>query len=409
MEDFEYGIIGGGPAGYTAGMYLAKQGHSVVIFEKDKIGGTCLNRGCIPTKSFLHSSEVYAEVVTSSKLGVGFDNLNLDFSKIVEAKDKTVDRMRKSLELAIKNSGVKTIYAEASVKDKNIIIAAGEEYKASKIILATGSQPRELKGLETDGDFIKNSDDVLNLQSLPKSVLIVGSGAIGIEWARIFSNFGAEVVITEMTEHLIPLADIEVSKRIERIFKQKKIKFYLNDSIEKIEDRTVTLKSGAVVNPDFILVAAGRTPVCPEVPDCLVLGDACGEIQLAHYAIHQAKTLTLGIPFDKTLIPSVIYGEPEIAWVGLREQDCDDTCQKKMLPLTALGKSWCDDSTEGFIKIIVKDNQIVGAHIVSKEASSLVHILLTAIQKKLSVDDLKELCFAHPTYAEGIFELLMNL
>ncbi len=409
MEDFEYGIIGGGPAGYTAGMYLAKQGHSVVIFEKDKIGGTCLNRGCIPTKSFLHSSEVYAEVVTSSKLGVGFDNLNLDFSKIVEAKDKTVDRMRKSLELAIKNSGVKTIYAEASVKDKNIIIAAGEEYKASKIILATGSQPRELKGLETDGDFIKNSDDVLNLQSLPKSVLIVGSGAIGIEWARIFSNFGAEVVITEMAEHLIPLADIEVSKRIERIFKQKKIKFYLNDSIEKIEDRTVTLKSGAVVNPDFILVAAGRTPVCPEVSDCLVLGDACGEIQLAHYAIHQAKTLTLGIPFDKTLIPSVIYGEPEIAWVGLREQDCDDTCQKKMLPLTALGKSWCDDSTEGFIKIIVKDNQIVGAHIVSKEASSLVHILLTAIQKKLSVDDLKELCFAHPTYAEGIFELLMNL
>ncbi len=409
MEEFEYGIIGGGPAGYTAGMYLAKQGHSVVIFEKDKIGGTCLNRGCIPTKSFLHSSEVYAEVVNSSKLGVGFDNLRLDFSKVVEAKDKTVDRMRKSLELAIKNSGVITIYAEASVKDKNTIIAAGEEYKVSKIILATGSKPRELKGLETDGDFIKNSDDVLNLQSLPKSVLIVGSGAIGIEWARIFSNFGVEVVITEMAERLIPIADIEVSKRVERIFKQKKIKFYLNDSIEKIEDRTVTLKSGAVVNPDFILVAAGRTPVCPDVSDCSVLGDACGEIQLAHYAIHQAKALTLGIPFDKTLIPSVIYGEPEIAWVGLREQDCDDTCQKKMLPLTALGKSWCDDSTEGFIKVIVKDNRIVGAHIVSKEASSLVHILLTAIQKKLSVDDLKELCFAHPTYAEGIFELLMNL
>lgn len=409
MEEFEYGIIGGGPAGYTAGMYLAKQGHSVVIFEKDKIGGTCLNRGCIPTKSFLHSSEVYAEVVNSSKLGVGFDNLSLDFSKVVEAKDKTVDRMRKSLELAIKNTGVKTIYSEASVKDKNTILAAGEEYKVSKIILATGSKPREIKGLETDGDFIKNSDDVLNLQSLPKSVLIVGSGAIGIEWARIFSNFGAEVVITEMAEHLIPIADIEVSKRVERIFKQKKIKFYLNDSIEKIEDRTVTLKSGAVVNPDFILVAAGRTPVCPDVSDCPVLGDACGEIQLAHYAIHQAKALTLGISFDKTLIPSVIYGEPEIAWVGLREQDCDDSCRKKMLPLTALGKSWCDDSTEGFIKVIVKDSRIVGAHIVSKEASSLVHILLTAIQKKLSVDDLKELCFAHPTYAEGIFELLMNL
>lgn len=409
MEEFEYGIIGGGPAGYTAGMYLAKQGHSVVLFEKDKLGGTCLNRGCIPTKSFLHSSEVYAEVVNSAKLGIEFEHLNFDFSKVVEAKDKTVDRIRKSLELAVKNSGVKTIYGEASVLDKSTILANGEEFKIGKIILATGSKPRELKGLETDGDFIKNSDDVLELKTLPNSVLIVGSGAIGIEWARIFSNFGVEVYMTEMAEHLIPIADIEVSKRVERIFKQKKIKFYLNDSVEKIEDKTVTLKSGAAVTPDFILVAAGRTPVCPELSDTPVLGDACGEIQLAHYAIHQAKSLTLGVPFDKKLIPSVIYGEPEIAWVGAREQDCDETCTTKMLPITALGKSWCDDSTDGFIKVIVKDSHIIGAHIVSKEASSLIHILLIAIQKKLSVNDLKELCFAHPTYAEGIFELLINL
>ena len=409
MEVFDYGIIGGGPAGYTAGMMLAKQGKSVVLFEKEKLGGTCLNKGCIPTKSFLHSSDLYAQLCKASNIGINADNISLDFSKVVEKKNQTVEKIRKSLELAVKNSGVNVIYSEACVKDKDTIVADNKEYKAKKIILATGSKPREIKGLEFDREFILSSDDILELENLPKSILIVGSGAIGIEWARILSNFGVEVTITELAEHLIPLADIEVSKRVERIFKQKKIPFFLNDCIEKIDNKTVTLKSGKVLTPEKILVAIGRVPVCPACDCGSVIGDACGEIQLAHYAIHQAKAEALGIPFDKTLVPSVIYGEPEIAWVGLREQDIDETYKKYMLPITALGKAWCDDCTDGFIKIITKDNKIYGAHIVSKEASSLIHILLTAIQNKLSVQDLQKLCFAHPTYAEGIFDILMSL
>lgn len=396
--DFEYGIIGGGPAGYTAGMNLAKQGHSVVLFEKNKLGGTCMNKGCIPTKSLIHSSEIYAKL---KEYGV-----TPDFAQFAEKKDQTVEKIRKSLELSVKNSGVQTIYAEASIKDKNTIIADGKEYKVGKIIAAAGSKPREIKGLEFDHQFFLSSDDVLNLKTLPKSVLLVGSGAIGIEWARIFSNFGVEVFVTEMAEHLIPIADIEVSKRIERIFKQKGIKFFLNDCIEKIKNKIVTLKSGATVNPDRILVAAGRVPLKPECEDICLLGDSAGEIQLAHYAIHQANEETLGIHFNKALTPSVIYGEPEIAWVGLREQDIDETYKKVTLPITALGKSWCDEATDGFIKIITKDNLIYGAHIVSKEASSLIHILLLAIQKKISIEELKEICFAHPTYAEGISEII---
>lgn len=396
--DFEYGIIGGGPAGYTAAMNLAKQGLSVVLFEKNKLGGTCLNNGCIPTKSLIHSSETYAILKEHG--------IRPDFAQIADKKNKTVEKVRKSLELAVKNSGVTTVYAEASIKDKNTIIADSKEYKVGAIFAATGSKPREIKGLEFDGEFILSSDDVLNLQQLPNSVLIVGSGAIGIEWARIFSNFGVAVTIVEMAEHLIPLADIEVSKRIERIFKgvNGEVKFYLKDSIEKIKNRVVTLNSGAEISPDFILVAAGRVPVKPECTDICVLGDSSGEIQLAHYAIHQANEKTLGIPFNKTLTPSVIYGEPEIAWVGLREQDIDETYSKVTLPITALGKSWCDEATDGFIKLIVKDGLIYGAHIVSKEASSLIHILLLAIQKQIKVDELKEICFAHPTYAEGILE-----
>ena len=405
----EFGIIGGGPAGYSAAIYLAKQGHSVILFEKDKLGGTCLNRGCIPTKSLLHSSEVYSELVNAADYGISAENINLDFSKVIEKKDKTVEKIRRALELTVKNSGTEVIYGEADIIDKNTIRVAEEEYKVEKIIIATGAKPRELKGLEFDGEFIISSDDILNLKELPKSIIIVGSGAIGIEWARILSNFEVDVTIVEMAERLIPAADIEVSKRIERNFKQKKIKYYLNDGIEKIENKRVTLKGGATIEPDFILVAAGREPICPKSEDVILLGDACGDIQLAHYAIQQAKTFATGIPYNKTLIPSVIYGTPEIAWAGIREQDCDDTYTKKMLPITALGKAWCDDSTEGFIKLILKDDKIYGVHIISKEASSLIHILITAMQNNISIDKLKEQCFAHPTYAEGIFDLLMQL
>ena len=408
--DFEYGIIGGGPAGYTAGMKLAHQGHSVVLFEKEQLGGTCLNRGCIPTKSLLHSSEIYKQVLNSSEYGLDIDVRGFDFTKVAEKRDKTIEKIRKSLELAVKNSGVQVVNAEATVKDSNTIIA-DKEYRVGKVIVATGAKPRELKGLEFDGEFILNSDDVLRLSSLPKSVLIVGSGAIGIEWARIFSNFGVEVALVEMAEHLVPLADIEVSKRIERNFKQKKIKFYLNDCISDIKDKVVTLKSGIVVQPDFVLSAVGRVPVKQDETVCDLLGDACGQIQLAHFAIQQGVNWVEGksINLDKNLIPSVIYGEPEIAWVGLREQDCDESYQKVNLPITALGKSWCDDSTDGFIKLIVKDGFIVGAHIVSKEASALIHQLLIAIQKKISVEELKSVCFAHPTYSEGIFEAICRL
>ena len=404
---YDYGIIGGGPAGYTAGMLLAQKGKSVVIFEKDKLGGTCLNKGCIPTKSLLHSSEIYKEVFCSSNIGLDISVNSFDFSKVMAKKEQTVDKVRKALELAVKNSGAEVVYSEAQIKDKNTIIAGGKEYTVSEIIYAAGSKPKEIKGLEFDHEVILSSDDVLNIKNLPKSVLIVGSGAIGIEWARIFSNFGVEVFVSEIAEHLLPIADVEVSKRIERIFKQRKIKFFLNDSIEKIEEKTVTLKSGNKVNPDFILSAAGRVPLKPD-SECIVLGDSRGEIQLAHYAIHQAKKYVLGIDYDNNLIPSVIYGEPEIAWAGLREQDCGEECQKILLPITALGKSWCDDSTDGFIKLILRDNLIVGAHIVSREASALIHELIIAMQNKLTADDLKKVCFAHPTYSEGIFEALLR-
>ncbi len=406
-KSFDLGIIGGGPAGYTAAFQARQQGLSVVLFEKDKIGGVCLNRGCIPTKAILHSAELYEELQCAADVGINAENISVDYAKVVERKNSIIEKLRKSLELSLKNAGVAVVYAEASIENGKVI-ADGEIYECGKIITATGSVPRDFAGLRFDHEFILSSDDILEMMTLPKSIAIIGSGAIGIEWARIFSAFGVEVSIIELAEHLLPLADVEVSKRVERIFKAKKIKMYLSNAVEKIENQVVTLKSGEVLEPECVLLAVGRTPLV-QTSSCL-LGDACGKIQLAHFAIKQAISEVAGVEFDESLVPSVVYGCPEIAWVGKREQDLEEgTYQKSNLLISALGKSHCDNCTEGFIKILSQDNKIVGAHIVAKEASALIQQITIAMQNGLTIDDLKKVCFAHPTYSEGIFESLFRL
>lgn len=413
-QQFDLGIIGGGPAGYTAAFQARSKGLSVVLFEKDKVGGVCLNRGCIPTKAILHSAELYEEMESATELGITAENLSFDYSKVVERKDKIVEKLRKSLELSLKNSGVVVVNAEAKIPShtmkngENQVFANEEIYECKKIITATGSKPRDFDGLRFDHKFILSSDDILNLKTLPKSIVIIGSGAIGIEWARILSAFDVEVTIVEMADHLLPLADIEVSKRVERIFKSKKIKFYTSNGVEKIENQNITLKSGETLTPELVLLATGRTPQPIENCD-ICIGDACGKIQLAHFAIKQAVAEIANIEFNENLVPSVVYGCPEIAWIGKREQDLEEGNYKKSnILISALGKSHCDNCSDGFIKLLSQNGKIVGAHIVSKEAASLIQEITIAMQNNIAIDDLKKVCFAHPTYSEGIFECLFK-
>lgn len=413
-QQFDLGIIGGGPAGYTAAFQARSKGLSVVLFEKDKVGGVCLNRGCIPTKAILHSAELYEAMKSATELGITTENLSFDYSKVVERKDKIVEKLRKSLELSLKNSGIVVVNAEAKIPShtmkngENQVFANEEIYECKKIITATGSKPRDFDGLRFDHKFILSSDDILNLKTLPKSIVIIGSGAIGIEWARILSAFDVEVTIVEMADHLLPLADIEVSKRVERIFKSKKIKFYTSNGVEKIENKNVTLKSGETLTPELVLLATGRTPQPIENCD-ICIGDACGKIQLAHFAIKQAVAEIANIEFNENLVPSVVYGCPEIAWIGKREQDLEEGNYKKSnILISALGKSHCDNCSDGFIKILSQEGKIVGAHIVSKEAASLIQEITIAMQNNIAIDDLKKVCFAHPTYSEGIFECLFK-
>ncbi len=414
--NYDLGIVGGGPAGYTAAFQARKLGKSVVLFEKDEIGGVCLNRGCIPTKTILHSAEIFEEMKKSENLGIQCSDLKVDFEKVIAHKDDVVAKLRKNLELALKNAGVVVVKEYAEILNSKQIKAVEDLYECSQIISAIGSAPAAPKSLNFDGKYILSSDDILNLKKLPKKVLIAGSGAIGIEWARIFSSFDVEVIVVELADKLLPIADIEVSKRIERMFKMKKVKFLTSTSVEKVSENSlsgcdVTLSNGEVKNVDFVLMATGRKPLeTQRIEGVKYIGDISGEIQLAHFAIKQAICEISEIPYDKNLIPSVVYGTPEIAWAGAREQDLEaGTFEKSMLLISALGKSHCDNCTDGFIKILSRDNKIIGAHIISKEASALLQQLIIAMQNKISVDKIKETCFAHPTYSEGIFECICNL
>lgn len=438
---FDIGIIGGGPAGYSAAIRAAQKGLNVVLFEKDCMGGVCLNRGCIPTKTILHCADFYKSLKKAEKFGVSFNEnaaLSADYQKVFNRKNEVVSKIQKSLTKLVQSYGVTIVNETAVIADTNTINAGEKSYSCKNIILATGSKPAQINGLECDGKFILNSNDVLCLESLPENILVVGSGAIGVEWARIFSGFKKSVTLIELAQRLLPQADEEVSNRIERLFKKDRIKFFTGTKIEKTEGKTVTLSNGQVLEPDMILCAIGREPVLPQTqgfePEkdgrfikvnnnfqtnfehIFAIGDLNGKMQLAHSAVHQAVAvvdfITENKPchFDANKIPSVIYGNPEIAWIGATEQSLSNQEYKvSCFPIAALGKAMADDEIDGFVKVIEQNRKIVGAHVVSPEASSIIHQFSLMIDNGLSAEDILKTTFAHPTYSEAVFESVLGL
>lgn len=438
---FDIGIIGAGPAGYTAAIRASQYGMKVVLFEKNEIGGTCLNRGCIPTKALLHCVKVFSEAKNSSKFGVNAENISYDYQKIFDRKNDTVQKIRKSLTQLIQGYGVEIINSEAQIKDQNTIISGEKEYSCKNIIIATGSKPSRISLNGTyNENFILDSDGVLNMDSIPENILIVGSGAIGIEWARILSGLDKKVTIVEIAPSLIPLADVDVSNRIERIFKRSRINFFTSTSIKEIKGKTVILSNDKEVETDCILLAAGRSPVMltdefaaslaaekfittdnnfkTSAENIYAIGDVNGVSMLAHSAIHQAVEVVeyiknkTDIHFYKNKVPSVIYGSPEIAWIGKREQDLiaeNIEYKKSLFPIAALGKAQAEGDIEGFVKILSTDEKILGAHIVSNEASAMIQQIAIVINNNLKPSDISKVIFAHPTYSEGVFEAILGL
>ena len=455
--DTDVTIIGAGPGGYVAAIYAAKKGLKTVLIEKEKVGGTCLNVGCIPTKAFVKSSEVFHQVVHSDQFGISCENARVNMEKIVERKDAIKDQLVNGIDYLLTKNGVKVVKGNGQfVDEKTIFVKQGMNettIRSKDIIIATGSKIASIPIPGIDQPFVLNSTTALSYKKLPKSITIIGGGVIGMEFACIYANLGVEVSVVEYTNHVVGMVNASISDEIAKLAKAKKINIYTGAKVTKIE-QTVNKEALVMFEKDEkenylvsenVLVAIGREPnieglnlekaniVCNEngkgiaVDGCLktnvnhiyAIGDVNNKIQLAHVASHQgiiAIDNILGEKkiFDDTAIPNVIFTSPEIAMVGLTTEAAiakGINIKVSRFPFAANGKALTMGESEGFIEI-TKDcdtNAIIGAGIIGADASALISSLTLIVQNNISEEQIVETVFAHPTTGEVIHEATLGL
>ena len=455
---YDVAIIGGGPGGYTAAFRAGQLGLKTCLIEKeDKLGGTCLHVGCIPTKALLFNAEVYDHLKAAEEYGIdGLGVGKLNWKNIQGRKNKIVAKHTKGLDFLVRKNKVDRVlgFARLTGPAKNgvhTVQVEGKgpaEVKAKNIILATGSYARMLPGLKAD-DRILTNIEVLSLPSLPKSMVIIGSGAVGVEFASIYRSFGAEVTIIEMLPRLVPVEDEDVSKELLRSFKKKGINCFVNTKVEKVE-RT---KSGAAVTftpqgespqkveAETVLVAVGRGPNTEGIglekaPNIKVergfihtnewmetgekgiyaIGDiVAGLPQLAHVGAMSGIVAVTRIagkpakPVNKNHIPGCTYCEPQIGSVGLTEAKAKEAGRQVKIgkfPFTANSKATIINNHEGFIKVVsdAKYGEILGVHIIGPVATELIAEAVTALELEATVEDMMFTIHAHPTVAEGLLD-----
>ena len=435
---FDIIIIGAGPGGYETAADAAAHGLTVAIVEKDQMGGTCLNRGCIPTKALCRNAEVINLMRESEVWGVKTGEMAFDYAPVFERKEAVVKQLREGVEMLMGAPGITAIKGEATLKDANTVIVNGEEYSAKNIIIATGSAPR---GLPIEGaDLAMTSDDILAMETLPQSLCIVGGGVIGMEFAAVFSTFGVEVTVIEYCKEILPPFDKDVAKRLKTVLSKRGIKIITSAAVNGIKQEedgyTVSyeLKGKAQsVTAQKVLMSVGRQPVLPqgldavgvtvgrrgiEVDDNMMtnvkgvyaIGDVNGRMMLAHAASAQGQRALHAImgkadEIKLDIVPSAVFTVPELAMVGLTEEQCaergmDVTVKKSFF--RSNGKAVAMNETDGLLKMIVDNatRQIVGCHICGAHAADLIQEVVTAMNAGATVDLLARSIHGHPTLSE---------
>ncbi len=442
-------VIGGGPAGYVSALTAKRAGAEVTLIEKDELGGTCLNKGCIPTKTIIHSIETFNKL---KELKHGTDKPNLaiatNLSELLEKKDYVVETQRKGLYMLLKQSGVKIIKDEAElINTKTVVLKNSfEKITADNIIIATGSRPAELPMLSFDGKQILSSDDLWNMKEVPKSITIVGAGAIGCEFAWIFHLLGSKVTLIELMPRVLPMEDEEISKTLERAFKKRKIEFYTSVKIEELkktdEAVEILLSNSKKISSEVVLVSVGRAYnteflknseikigkkgeilvdeyLKTNLEGVYAVGDVNGKWLLAHVAYKEGEISAKNIfgyseKMDYSIIPSTIFTALEVSSVGLRENEALQkgiAIKKGTFPYRAIGKAHAIGEIDGSIKVLVEKETdvIIGAHIIGAKASEIIHELALAIKLKAKAKDVAELIHSHPTLSEGIKEACADI
>jgi len=447
MEKFDVIFLGAGSAGYVGAIRSADLGMSVCIIENRELGGTCLNRGCIPTKALLKSADLYTEAKESKVFGIDIPNISYDIDGILKWKENVVKKLVSGVEFLLKSRKVVIKRGFGKIVDGGTIeieTPNGKELVQGKnIVIATGSEPAEIPALKIDHVNILNSDDALNLREIPDDVVIVGAGAIGIEFATFWSSFGAKVTIVEMMPQVVPtLRDRKTAQVIQRILSKKGVKVITGTKIENIEvkDGKVysTLSTGEVLTSSKVLVSIGRklnsegiglesvgiktdrgriivdNYLRTNVEGFYAVGDVIGGLLLAHKAMYDGETVAEIIagkdkPVSYEVVPWAIFSKPEISAVGLTEEEAVEKGIEVItgeFPFTANGKALTMNSTDGFVKIVAKKDtkEIIGAQIVGPEASVLISELALAMKAKLTLNDIANTIHTHPTLPEAILE-----
>lgn len=441
-REFDVAVIGGGPGGYPAAIRAAQAGKRVALIEVGELGGTCLNRGCIPSKTLIASADVLKQTEEAQEFGISVGSISFDYSRMAARKDRIVTNIRKSLEGLIASNQITLIRGYAKFLSSNELKVTGQEnvlLRAQKIIIATGSEPRTLPSLPIDGKYIHDSTSLLELTTLPKSLIIVGGGVIGCEFASLFSTLGVQVTILELLPRILPMEPQDVSTALAKAFTQKGIAMHTGVTVKSAQvDRGqvhVKLNEGPSFIADALLVSVGRklntdaigldrTGVQVEpsglihvnhkmettVPGIYAVGDIASKWWLAHVATHQgmiAASNAIGIPaeMDYRAIPSVIYTDPEIATVGLSLEEATKQGYQASIgafPYQALGKALAVNHPEGFAQIVIDhlSGQILGAQVVGYQASILIAEMGVAITNELTIESITETIHAHPTIAE---------
>ena len=454
QEVFDLIVIGAGPGGYVSAIKAAKLGLHTAVVEYREAGGTCLNRGCIPTKAMIHAAELYRQTKEGQRFGIYAENVRYDYNKILEYKEETSASLRNGVEQLFKANGVTKIKGKAQILTNQSVLVKNEEgesvYQTKNILVATGSKPflPPIPGMELSG--IMTSDEMFQLDHAPDELVIIGGGVIGVEFATVFSSLGCKVTIIEALPRLLANLDKDFSQNLKLILKKRGVDIHTGASVQKIskdgEDFTVTFteKENEVnVKTKYLLSAVGRAAntdelfaegisvnmergkiivdekFCTSMEHVYAIGDVIKGIQLAHVASAQGICAVEGIAgleptIDLNIVPSCVYTDPEIASIGITEEEAKEKglhVEVGKFMMSANGKSLISKEERGFIKIVVdKESKVVlGAQMMCARATDMIGEFGTIIENKLTVSDVLKVMRAHPTYNEGVGEAFEEL
>ncbi|GLW21186.1 dihydrolipoyl dehydrogenase [Microbispora triticiradicis] len=439
-------VLGGGSGGYACALRAAELGMNVVLIEKDKVGGTCLHRGCIPTKALLHAAELADQAREGESFGVRTRLEGIDVPGVHAYKDKVIGGLYKGLAGLIKSKKITVVEGEGRLAGPNRVAVGDQVFEGRNVVLATGSVPKSLPGLDIDGEKVISSDHALVLDRVPSSVVILGGGVIGVEFASVWRSFGAEVTIVEALPHLLPLEDESSSKLLERAFRRRGIKYELGARFESVKTTgtgvVVSLENGKTLDAEIMLVAVGRGPVSAglgyeengvstergyvlvdefcqtSVPGVYAVGDLIPTLQLAHVGFAEGILVAEHIaglnpvPIDYDGVPRITYSEPEVASVGVatsvaRERGHDVV--ELNYNLAGNGRSKILQ-TQGEVKVVAeRDGRVLGVHMVGSRVGELIAEAQLIFNWEATATDVAQLIHPHPTQSEALGEAMLAL